>query len=282
VTVVCQKCGKVFPGTTVIWPCPNCGWTGSQTIIDTATNYSGSVVVSGCNSSAFEAIRYAQSMLGSISYSDPKRAGFVEPIIGKLAEAAEVVKRQETELALARKSDWIKYENKLEAYRELLERNAEEPEFQGFFEENPIFLEPKIEQAYSKFSLGGELVPDFLLVLHDSSYLFVEIEKPSDRLFEKKGNPTAVFTHAQQQVRDHLKWVSNNQEFLRKRECHNLTGDNFKGLLVIGRSTDLDPRELDKLDNINAEVRSKYEVKTFDKILKENEAMLSNIKKYTK
>jgi len=228
----------------------------------------------------FEAINYAKNLLASISDSDPNRADFVNPIIRELESASKLVQEQESQLAIARNSDWTEYESKFEDYRRLLEKNAEEPEFQSFFENVPVFLEAKVMKAYPKFSLAGELIPDFLLVLHDLSYLFVEIEKPGFKLFTKDGNPTADLSHAQQQIRDYLKWVANNIDFLKRRECPNLTVDNFKGLLVIGKSGDLDPEELEKLHNINAEVRSKYEIKTFDQILKENEAMVDNVKKY--
>jgi hypothetical protein len=51
-------------------------------------------------------------------------------------------------------------------------------------------------------------------VLYDSSYLFVEIEKPRVRLFNKNGDQSADFTHALQQIRDYLKWVADNKAFL--------------------------------------------------------------------
>jgi len=279
-TVVCPRCGTVFSGTETLGPCPKCGFMGVRMIVDTSQNYSGTVAVSGSNASAFEAINYAKNMLASISDFDPSRADFVIPIIRELDTASKLVQEQESQLAIARKSDWTEFESKIEDYMRLLERNAEEPEFQNFFENVPVFLEAKVMKAYPKFSLAGELIPDFLLVLHDSSYLFVEIEKPGVQLFTNRRDPTAVLGHAQQQIRDYLKWVANNIEFLRSRECPNLTGDNFKGLLVIGKSSDLGSEELDKLHNINAEVRSKYEIKTFDQILKENQAMVDNVKKY--
>lgn len=279
-TVLCQRCGAIFPGTETSGPCPKCGYTGIRIIIDTSQNYSGTVAVSGSNASAFEAINYAKNMLASISSFDPNRADFVKPIIKQLDTASKLVQEQESQLAIARKSDWMEYESKIEDYIKLLEKNAEESEFQTFFENVPVFLEPKVMKAYPKFSLAGELIPDFLLVLHDSSYLFVEIEKPGVKLFTNNGDPTAVLSHAQQQIRDYLKWVANNIDFLRRHECPNLTGDNFKGLLVIGKCSDLEPKELDKLHNINAEVRSKYEIKAFDQILRENKTMVGNVKKY--
>jgi hypothetical protein len=66
---------------------------------------------------------------------------------------------------------------------------------------------------------------------------------------------------------------------LKDRECPNLTGDNFRGLLIIGRASDLSAAELKKLENINTEVRGKYEVKTFDQVFSENAMILENIKK---
>jgi ppGpp synthetase/RelA/SpoT-type nucleotidyltranferase len=203
----------------------------------------------------------------------------------KSSELSKDIQEELQQIPYLRKS-YIKetdeYKTAIDSYGALISKSANEPEFQKFFEQNAVFLDPKVTKTYPKPDLGGELIPDFMLVLHDSSYLFVEIEKPNVKLFDKKGNPTAVFTHAHQQIRDYLKWVANNKAFLRERKCANLTGDNFKGLLVIGRTCDLSSKEIECLENINAEVRGKYEIKTFDKILDENETLLRNIKKYTK
>jgi len=250
-------------------------------LLDTSENYSGTITVSAGNASAFDAIKYARDMLASMVYFDPKRAGSVEPVVKELDTVLDQVHKQEIQLT-SKKLDWNEFEARLEEYRSLLDKNAEEPEFQTFFEHNPIFLEQKTTKAYPKFSLGGELIPDFLLVLLGYSYLFVEIEKPGVELFDKKGNPKAVLTHAQQQVRNSLKWVSENQGFLRQRECKELTGDNFRGLLVIGDSRKLSLGEASKLNNICAEVRDRYDIKTFDRVLLENEIILKNFKKYAK
>lgn len=259
-------------------PCPSCGWRGIRFILDTSQNYSGSVAVSSSNASAFEAIDYAKNMLESIVASDPSRAGFVVPVIKKLYEAADVIQKQESVFVASKKSDWEEYGKNLEEYKTMVDKCAEEPTFQKFFEKNAHFLAPTLKTAYAKYNLAGELIPDFLLVLHDSSYLFVEIEKPGVKLFDQSGKPTAAFSHALQQIRDQLKWVADNQDFLRKRECPNLTVDKFTGLLVVGRSADLSPQELEKLENINSEVRGRYIVKTFDRIFSENDAILKNIK----
>ena len=67
---------------------------------------------------------------------------------------------------------------------------------------------------------------------------------------------------------------------MKTRECPNLTGDNHRGLLVIGRDVDLSKDELKKLDNICAEVRFRYDIKTFDRIYNESKNILDNILKY--
>ena len=58
------------------------------------------------------------------------------------------------------------------------------------------FLDHRAIKSFLKKSLGGEGCPDFLSTLYDSSYLMVEIVKPSVGL-NKKEDPTHNFTHAQ-------------------------------------------------------------------------------------
>jgi hypothetical protein len=276
-TFKCFKCGYQIANGQV-GPCPNCG----SSVIDTSQNYSGSVAVSSSNASANDAILYAKNLLEGIAKWDNKRADYLLPTIKELKEALQVALKQEEVFAVSRKSDWEIYEKKLAEYKALVDKCADEPAFQGFFEANANFLESKFKTAYTKYKLADELTPDFLLELYDSSYLFVEIEKPGVPLFNRKGNPSAELTHAQQQIRNYVKWVADNKAFLKDRECKNLTGDNFKGLLVVGRSADLSGDELGKLENIKAEVRAKYEIKTFDQVFSENETLLKNIKKYIK
>jgi len=242
------------------------------------SDYVGTVAVSGSNSSAYEAINYAKKMLFSISESDPQRAAFVDPAINVLKVAAEVVQKQEIELARTEKKDLEEYEKRISEYRSLLGKNAEESEFQTFFEKNPVFLESRFKSSFPKKSLGGERIPDFILLLHDLSYLVVEIEKPALKLFNQNGDPRAELTHAQQQVRNYLKWVVEDKEYLKTRGFPNLTADNVRGLVVIGKDSDMTEEEKTKLESLNAEVRSKYEIKTFDRILLANESVLANLK----
>ena len=105
------------------------------------------------------------------------------------------------------------------------------------------------------------------------------------RLFSRLGyedlgyETESEFTHAIQQIRDYLRWAIEEKEFLRKRQCPNISADNTKGLAVIGRIAKLTIDEAEKLKNLNAEVRGKYEIKTFDDILAEIKTIFQNLKK---
>lgn len=180
---VCTRCGTIVANGWV-GPCPECHAS------EFADEYASSIAVSTSAStySALDALIYARGMLESVAQS-PEKAAFVKPIIKQLDIAVDVTKKQETKLASAQNSDFEDFEGKIKEYEKLVERNADEPEFQNFFEVNPAFLDPKMRDCRPKKSFGGEGFPDFLLTLHDSSYVIVEIEKPSIRLFTNSGDP---------------------------------------------------------------------------------------------
>lgn len=189
-----------------------------------------------------------------------------------------MIKKQEALFASTQRKDLDEYQNKIQEYRNLLNKSTQEDDFQSFFEQNPVFLDPRVKTATPKKSLGGEFYPDLVFELHDSSYLLIEIERPNIRLFNNKGDPTSALTHAQQQIRKYLQWIIEEIEFLKKRGCAEISADSTKGLVIIGKSVNLGNNGLRTLGNINAEVRNRYEIKTFDKILEENEAILRNLR----
>lgn len=274
-SLFCTRCGtEVANGWIGI--CPKCG----NSDFASSTNYSGTVTFSGSADVAINSIFQARGVLISVAKLDKKRAAYLIPIIAQLEAAAKMTKQQEVKIASIEKPQLDEYVKKIEEYRGLVDSNAEEKEFQLFFEENPVFLDQKMKMSIPKKSFGGENFPDFLLILHDSSYLVVEIEKPKIELFNDKGDPTSGLTHGQQQVRRYLRWAIEEKEFLRKRECPNIGADNTKGLLVIGKKNDLNSTELGLLENLNAEAtRSRYEIKTFDRILEENQVIYENLRK---
>ena len=192
---VCKNCGNEFPDS---WTgnCPNCG---CSEFVEYGQNYTSTITVSSIMLSAFEHIN---SMRSSLAHLAAQLVDYrvlcnnIQPVIEGMQQVAKLIEQQKIAIASTQKRDLDEFESKIQEYRKLIEINAEEFEFQRFFEENPIFLDYRVIKSFPKKSLGGEGCPDFLLALYDSSYLVVEIEKPSVRLFNKKGDPTSKFTHA--------------------------------------------------------------------------------------
>jgi len=270
---VCSRCGTELANGQV-GDCPVCGGK-----VVPGSAYSGTVIITGSTFSVFGAIMNARKMLASEAQADGNKAKFIQPIIEQLDAAANVTRKQAAILATDQKKDLDQYEAMIKEYQKLVEKNAEEEEFQAFFTDEPLFLDTKVKNAIPKVPLGGEEIPDFLLVLHDLNHVFVEIEKPGAKIFKKDADPTSTFTHAQQQIRNYLKWAIEDKEWLRKRGYPEMTADNVRGLVVIGKSSDLTGDTAAKLENIRSEVRGKYEIKTFDGILAENATILKNLRK---
>ncbi|MFB3889422.1 MAG: Shedu anti-phage system protein SduA domain-containing protein [Candidatus Bathyarchaeia archaeon] len=167
----------------------------------------------------------------------------------------------------------------MENYEKLLAENVAEFKLQKFFEENPAMIDPRVKRIFPKKSLGGENIPDLIVLLPGPSYLVVEIEKPGVKLFTRNGDPTADLTHAQQQVRNYLSWIVEESAYFRKRGFPNISTANTRGLVIIGTSSSLNLQERRMLEFINSEVQNRYEIKTFDKVCEDYKTITSNFKK---
>jgi hypothetical protein len=175
--------------------------------------------------------------------------------------------------------NYLFYEFKqlIDEYSDLLQNLAEEPEFQSFFERNPFFLNPQYLKCMPKKPFGGELFPDFVLELYDKTTLIIEIEKPSVKLYTTKGDPTKELSHAEQQLRDYLRWAIKENSYLREHGIENISTDKTTGILVIGSK--ISELEVSKLDERNKTQKTSFVVKTFYDVLEENTAILENLKK---
>lgn len=169
---------------------------------------------------------------------------------------------------------FAEYHARITELSDLINRLAEEPEFQSFFEKNPFFLNPYALKAIAKKSLGGELFPDFVIELYNQSTLIIEIEKPATKLYTKKGNPTGKLGQAEQQVRDYLSWALKENQFLRGHGIENISPEKTTGILIIGSK--LNPSEIQKLHERN-HTTANFKIKTFSDVLSENEVILANL-----
>ncbi len=173
---------------------------------------------------------------------------------------------------------------KIYEYRKKIDDDEEEPAFQSFFKENPNFLVADQIRSVSKPKFGSEFEPDFLMESSSSLHWIIEIEKPRKKIFRKDTQPRADFTQAETQIRDYMSWARRNIRYLRDkdpahidREWPHITAENMRGLLVIGKKSDLSEAQIAALHTLNHDRR--FEIKTFDDILNENITRLGNWEK---
>lgn len=173
----------------------------------------------------------------------------------------------------------LKLETLLFKYDELINRkDITEKEVQTFLQENPMILDFKAVDVHPQYSLGGELKVDFMIeskAVYGRKYIIVEIKKPTDKLYTRKGDQTAILTHARQQVEDTLRWINENKEFLNRRLSDI---SSTSGIVIIGRNRTLNSEDRKRLIQTNKNIQA-YQIKTYDEILEENKALIENIKK---
>jgi hypothetical protein len=98
-----------------------------------------------------------------------------------------------------------------------------EQNIHAFIEQHPQLLGFMHWDGFvkSKFRLAEVFVPDFLVVgLEPYSNVprplvtFIEVERSTEALFTKSGDPTSFLTHAIRQVQDWKRWVADNRTYL--------------------------------------------------------------------
>jgi hypothetical protein len=127
----------------------------------------------------------------------------------------------------------------LDEYADLIAGSHREETVQRFLTEHPALIDPLAATVLPKLRLGTEYATDFAVRRHDDRWLLVEIEKPQDPIFTAQNDFTAPFTHAYGQVLDFQRWVDDDVAYARR----SMPGIVIpRGLLVIGRRTDLSER----------------------------------------
>lgn len=168
----------------------------------------------------------------------------------------------------------------LKGYSKLLEKKPLlEEEMQVFLKNNFVILEPGYRRIFTKDELKKFKFPeaDFLLLTHDAKYVIVELESPEDHIFtyEKEPNPSRELREAQSQIQRYLTFFRNNILY-----CRNIFPDmsveNVKGLIVIGRSSLLNNKQKQSLESL-AGTTIGYEIVTYDELFQRTNSLLENI-----
>ena len=161
----------------------------------------------------------------------------------------------------------------LDAYNDLLAgTEGDESLFQQFFEENPLMLDPRALEVWSKPDFHGQWEPDFIVHTYDDRYVIVEIESPSKLLITKRHELSAAATHAVGQVLDYRSYLLNH---LTEASAIFRNFDSPAGLVVVGREFSLDDRQKAKLRSEN-ESRPFISIVGFDTLANNAEANMNN------
>jgi hypothetical protein len=164
----------------------------------------------------------------------------------------------------------------LAEFKTLLDSNPErEQVLQTFLQEHPVLLCPTHVQMWPKLPLGAT-VTDFVFRDATHEYFLVELERSTLSLFRQDGHPTADLTHAQGQIVDWKRYLEDNLQTV-QREL-NLVGisTNPNGLLVIGRSSSLLPKDRRKLQTMMNE-SPKLRIMTYDDVYENARAVFENL-----
>lgn len=165
-------------------------------------------------------------------------------------------------------------ERHIEQLDRLIRSGAREEEYQKFFTEYPVFLNPLASQLLSKHKLGDDFITDYILETLTGEYIAVEIEKPSDPIFTQSNDFSHQFTHAFGQVIDFIEWVEQNIAYAQNK----LPGIvSPKGVLVIGTRASLSKIQEAKLRRFNKNSNA-VEVLTFDDLLSRAKTLQDNIR----
>ena len=168
------------------------------------------------------------------------------------------------------------YASLLAQFKSLLDSNPDrEQVLQEFLQANPMLLCPTHVRMWPKLPLGATIT-DFVFRDANHEYLLVEIERSTLQLFRQDGHATADLTHAHGQIVDWKRYLEDNLQTVQRELGLAGITPNPNGLLVIGRSCFLLPRDRRKLQTMASE-SSKLRVMTYDDVYENAKAVFENL-----
>ena len=164
----------------------------------------------------------------------------------------------------------------LREYEQLLSKpDIRERTIQLYLENHSVLIDPSAKDVQPQVPLGAEYVTDFVIETYDKLYKFVEIEKPTDRLYLKNGDPSSALTHAEQQVLDWQGWARRNIAYLRLQA--QLPVNDPEGLVIIGLRSQMTQDEILRLEERNISRHGRIKVITFDDLSLQLHRLIDNL-----
>ena len=168
------------------------------------------------------------------------------------------------------------YAELLGKFKDLLDSNPDrEQVLQSFLQQNPILLCPTHVRMWPKLPLGAT-VTDFVFRDANQDYILVELERSTLPLFRQDGHATADLTHAHGQIIDWKRYLEDNLATVQRELGLDGITPNPSGLLVIGRSQSLTPKDRRKLQTMASE-SPKLRVMTYDDVYESTKAVFENL-----
>lgn len=174
----------------------------------------------------------------------------------------------------------IEINQKLSELDRLLSNESSEEIIHQFIADNIYFLlnTPVLDHllAISKPRFGEKYVGDFALYgsCNGPWWTFIEIEKPSDKLFTGKGDYSQKLFHAIRQVNDWKTWIMTNHDYFQKSfgADYGVAHPNY--LIIIGRRSEIGKREWQLLNRLNDNTGGGLYISTFDFLLDNGKKLL--------
>jgi hypothetical protein len=175
--------------------------------------------------------------------------------------------------------NWISLEEKsstiisslVQRWEGMLSSNLKESEYHQFIYNHAGFFfgNNNCYLTISKLKLGCDYETDFVNVIDQRSngiiYEFIEIEKPSSKLFTTNGVPAKDLSNAIQQIRDWKRFLIENKasfkKYLPSQTTRVINNAGIIFTIIIGRRTD-NALEIEKRNQIADE--SRVNIRSFD------------------
>jgi Domain of unknown function (DUF4263) len=157
----------------------------------------------------------------------------------------------------------------------LIRRDLPERAYQEYFERHPALIDPLASSIIERQHMGEMWRSDFVIRRLDDQYIFVEIERPQDNPFTSYPHPSARLSHALGQVLNWFVWVEDNISYA---QSHGFPGIHApRGVIVIGRSTDLNASQLRLLKAINDIYHPRIHIETYNDVLLNTKNIIRNL-----
>jgi hypothetical protein len=160
-------------------------------------------------------------------------------------------------------------------YVRILDHAHDERPLQEYLAAVPAFLRQLVPVCtdfwcFDRPSLGGELIPDFLLCYPNSrgfNWLYVELESPAKSPLLKSGRPSANLNEAFAQLSDWRDWLRENISYARDHLKLRQIDAEAHGIIIIGRRSDINPKHALKYRSLSS---STVSVMSYDRLLEGN------------